>query len=93
METPRTFITAVINVRGVSTNKSIIYFIAMQTYKELKSYIMHRLLICPPDASSPATIVYIVMTIVYIVMTIVLIDYTIVLIVCTKVLMIMTGNT
>ena len=27
---------AVINLRGVSTNKTIIYFIAMQTYKELK---------------------------------------------------------
>ena len=26
---------AVINLRGVSTNKTIIYFIAMQTYKEL----------------------------------------------------------
>ena len=37
METPRKFITAVINLRGVSTNKSIIIcFIAMQTYKELK---------------------------------------------------------
>jgi hypothetical protein len=35
VETPRTFITAVINLRGVSTNKTIIYFIAMQTYKEL----------------------------------------------------------
>jgi hypothetical protein len=31
----RKFITAVINLRGVSTNKTIIYFIAMQTYKEL----------------------------------------------------------
>jgi hypothetical protein len=28
---------AVINLRGVSTNKTIIYFIAMQTYKELKT--------------------------------------------------------
>ena len=28
-------IFAVINLRGVSTNKTIIYFIAMQTYKEL----------------------------------------------------------
>ena len=28
---------AVINLRGVSTNKTIIYLIAMQTYKELKS--------------------------------------------------------
>ena len=37
METPRKFITAVINLRGVSTNKTIIYFIAMQTYKELIS--------------------------------------------------------
>jgi hypothetical protein len=27
--------TAVINLRGVSTNKTIICFIAMQTYKEL----------------------------------------------------------
>ena len=27
----------VINLRGVSTNKTIIYFIAMQTYKELIS--------------------------------------------------------
>jgi hypothetical protein len=35
VETPRKFITAVINLRGVSTNKTIIYFIAMQTYKEL----------------------------------------------------------
>jgi hypothetical protein len=26
---------AVINLRGVSTNKTIIYLIAMQTYKEL----------------------------------------------------------
>ena len=34
METPRKFITAVINLRGVSTNKTIICFIAMQTYKE-----------------------------------------------------------
>ena len=37
METPRKFITAVINLRGVSTNKTIIYLIAMQTYKELIS--------------------------------------------------------
>jgi hypothetical protein len=29
---------AVINLRGVSTNKTIIYFIAMQTYKELIMY-------------------------------------------------------
>jgi hypothetical protein len=35
VETPRKFITAVINLRGVSTNKTIIYFIAMQTHKEL----------------------------------------------------------
>jgi hypothetical protein len=35
VETPCKFITAVINLRGVSTNKTIIYFIAMQTYKEL----------------------------------------------------------
>ena len=37
METPRKFITVVINLRGVSTNKTIICFIAMQTYKELIS--------------------------------------------------------
>jgi hypothetical protein len=40
VEIPRKFITAfiaVINLRGVSTNKTIIYFIAMQTYKELKN--------------------------------------------------------
>jgi hypothetical protein len=35
VETPRNFITAVIKLRGVSTNKTIICFIAMQTYKEL----------------------------------------------------------
>ena len=35
VETPRKFITAVINLRGVSTNKTIMYLIAMQTYKEL----------------------------------------------------------
>jgi hypothetical protein len=40
VETPRKFITAKLkaanlNLRGVSTNKSIICFIAMQTYKEL----------------------------------------------------------
>jgi hypothetical protein len=35
VETPRKFITAVINLRGVSTNKTIICFITMQTYKEL----------------------------------------------------------
>ena len=29
---------AVINLRGVSTNKTIIYFISMQTYKELIKY-------------------------------------------------------
>jgi hypothetical protein len=54
VETPRKFITAniiiiiiiyllfiiaVINLRGVSTNKTIICFIAMQTYKELMIYI------------------------------------------------------
>jgi hypothetical protein len=49
VETPRKFITAVINLRGVSTNKTIIYFIAMQTYKELNVffiqfslYLLHR---------------------------------------------------
>jgi hypothetical protein len=35
VETPRKFVTAVTNLRGVSTNKTIIYLIAMQTYKEL----------------------------------------------------------
>ena len=41
METPRKFITAkLINLRGVSTNKTIIYFIAMQTYKELISRLL-----------------------------------------------------
>jgi hypothetical protein len=32
--------TAVINLRGVSTNKTIICFIAMQTYKELLSQVV-----------------------------------------------------
>jgi hypothetical protein len=32
----RTESFAVINLRGVSTNKTVIYFVAMQTYKELK---------------------------------------------------------
>ena len=40
VETPRKFITAVINLRGVSTKKTI-YFIAMQTYKEL-NYILFK---------------------------------------------------
>jgi hypothetical protein len=35
VETPRKFITATIFLRGVSTNKTIIYIIAMQTHKEL----------------------------------------------------------
>jgi hypothetical protein len=37
VETPRKFITAVIHLRGVSTNKTIIYVLppCMQTYKEL----------------------------------------------------------
>jgi hypothetical protein len=35
---------AVINLRGVSTNKTIIYFIAMQTYKEL---IIHFISLTP----------------------------------------------
>jgi hypothetical protein len=30
---------AVINLRGVSTNKTIIYLIAMQTYKELNTMV------------------------------------------------------
>jgi hypothetical protein len=37
VETPHKFITAVINLHGVSTNKTIICFIAMQTYKERMS--------------------------------------------------------
>jgi hypothetical protein len=37
---------AVINVCGVSTNKTIIYFIAMQTYKELNIYIIIFIYIC-----------------------------------------------
>jgi hypothetical protein len=52
VETPRKFITAnilllfiylffIIYLRGVSTNKTIIYFIAMQTYKELNFVIIH----------------------------------------------------
>jgi hypothetical protein len=53
VETPRKFITAnillffflffIIYLRGVSTNKTIIYFIAMQTYKELNFVIIHFL--------------------------------------------------
>jgi hypothetical protein len=35
---------AVINLRGVSTNKTIIYFIAMQTYKELNEKIINEIL-------------------------------------------------
>jgi hypothetical protein len=50
VETPRKFITAkiinlivnlLIYLRGVSTNKTIIYFIAMQTYKELKLLVVN----------------------------------------------------
>ena len=33
---------AVINLRGVSTNKTIIYLIAMQTYKELTLYLVEE---------------------------------------------------
>jgi hypothetical protein len=33
---------AVINLRGVSTNKTIIYFIAMQTYKEFKIHSVRK---------------------------------------------------
>ena len=36
---------AVINLRGVSTNKTIIYFIAMQTYKELSTISLQKKLI------------------------------------------------
>jgi hypothetical protein len=51
VETPRKFHTAnyyidifaVLNLRGVSTNKSIICFIAMQTYKELISKFINKL--------------------------------------------------
>jgi hypothetical protein len=32
---------AVINLRGVSTNKTIIYLIAMQTYKELNIFLLY----------------------------------------------------
>jgi hypothetical protein len=41
VETPRKFITAVINLRDVSTNKTI-YFIAMQTYKELIILVLYK---------------------------------------------------
>jgi hypothetical protein len=34
---------AVINLRGVSTNKTIIYLIAMQTYKELSNLFVSQL--------------------------------------------------
>ena len=40
---------AVINLRGVSTNKTIIYLIAMQTYKELiytELYILPFMVVC-----------------------------------------------
>jgi hypothetical protein len=43
VETPRKFIIAVINLRRVSTNKTIICFIAKQTYKELKILIVRYL--------------------------------------------------
>jgi hypothetical protein len=43
VETPRKFITAVINLRGVSTNKTIVCFIAMQTYKELNILSVEKL--------------------------------------------------
>jgi hypothetical protein len=36
---------AVTNLRGVSTNKTIIYFIAMQTYKELVTSCSNNLLL------------------------------------------------
>jgi hypothetical protein len=38
---------AVINVRGVSTNKTIICFIAMQTYKELITIIIDAVKLTP----------------------------------------------
>jgi hypothetical protein len=47
VETPRKFITAVINLRGVSTNKTIIYFIAMQTYKEYISSVYAEMCYLP----------------------------------------------
>jgi hypothetical protein len=34
------YLFAVINLRGVSTNKTIICFIGMQTYKELKNEVV-----------------------------------------------------
>jgi hypothetical protein len=43
---------AVINLRGVSTNKTIICFIAMQTYKELIKYNMFYNLLCDTGSSN-----------------------------------------
>jgi hypothetical protein len=50
---------AVINVRGVSTNKTIICFIAMQIYKELNTIVISTYTVemsrlnCPAPTSSP----------------------------------------
>jgi hypothetical protein len=44
---------AVINLRGVSTNKTIIYFIAMQTYKKL---IIHSISLTPPHENTISAI-------------------------------------
>jgi hypothetical protein len=55
VETPRKFITAKklkkLNLRGVSTNKTIIYLIAMQTYKELS---LNTIYIDQTSSSRPA---------------------------------------
>jgi hypothetical protein len=45
---------AVINLPGVSTNKTIIYFIAMQTYKELVSQLFVGLTTPPPSPPPPS---------------------------------------
>jgi hypothetical protein len=39
VETPRKFITAVINLRGVSTNKTIIIFVLFSSYTSQASFI------------------------------------------------------
>jgi predicted DNA-binding protein (UPF0278 family) len=46
----------VINLRGVSTNKTIICFIAMQTYKELIKYNMFYNLLCDTGSSNDSFI-------------------------------------
>jgi hypothetical protein len=50
---------AVINLRGVSTNKTIICFIAMQTYKEVKELIKYNMfynLLCDTGSSNDSFI-------------------------------------